>query len=98
MFKLVNKMICDIKEQKFSSSYLRAFLQYIFLFKKLSILYPYDHDFDKLYDIDSIMKSDLISEIGDIIVVSILDKFAILQIKLYNIKEEMKNYLAFLFF
>ena len=98
MFKLVNKMICDIKEQKFSSSYLRAFLQYIFLFKKLSILYPYDHDFDKLYDIDSIMKSDLISEIGDIIVVSILDKFAILQIKLYNIKEAMKNYLAFLFF
>ena len=98
MFKLVNKMICDIKEQKFSSSYLRAFLQYIFLFKKLSILYPYDHDFDKLYDIDSIMKSDLISEIGDITVVSILDKFAILQIKLYNIKEAMKNYLAFLFF
>jgi hypothetical protein len=43
MFKLINQMVWDIKEQKISSSYFRAFFQYILLYKKLSGLYPCDY-------------------------------------------------------
>ena len=60
-------MISDIKNKNFSSSYIRAFFQYIFLYKKLSEL-------DKFYDYDFIKTNDIYFIISDLMVAPLFDK------------------------
>ena len=72
MFKLIYKMICDIKDKNFSSSYIRAFFQYIFLYKKLLEFYPIK--LDQYFDYDFILRNDISFIIGDLMVASLFDK------------------------
>ena len=96
MFKLINNMISDIKEKKLSNSYLRAFFQYILLFKKLSEIYPYDIKDYKKIDLSS--KYDIIQNIKESMTISLFDKFSKLEEDLNKIKKAIKNNLAFQFF
>ena len=98
MFKLINQMVWDIKEQKISSSYFRAFFQYILLYKKLSGLYPCDYQENAFNYEDFINSEDFISKLEEIMVISLFEKFALLEKYLNNLKEELKNYLAISFF
>jgi len=98
MYKLINQMVWDIKEQKISSSYLRAFFQYIFLYKKLSQLYPYDYQKNELNLEDVLFINAFILKLREIMFVSFFEKFELLEKNLNNLKEELKNYLAILFF
>ena len=72
MFKIIYKMISDIKNKNFSSSYIRAFFQYIFLYKKLSELYPIK--LDKFYYFDFIKTNDIYFIISDLMVAPLFDK------------------------
>jgi len=94
MFKLISQMVLDIKEQKISSSYLRAFFQYILLYKKLSGIYPYDYPENEFILEDFIYHKDPISKLGEIMVISLFEKFSLLERNLNNLKEELKNYLS----
>ena len=94
MFKLISQMVLDIKAQKISSSYLRAFFQYILLYKKLSGIYPYDYPENEFILEDFIYHKDPISKLGEIMVISLFEKFALLERNLNNLKEELKNYLS----
>ena len=72
MFKIIYKMISDIKNKNFSSSYIKIFFQYIFLYKKLSELYPIK--LDKFYDYDFIKTNDIYFIISDLMVAPLFDK------------------------
>ena len=96
MFKLIYKMICDIKDKNFSSSYIRAFFQYIFLYKKLLEFYPIK--LDQYFDYDFILRNDISFIIGDLMVASLFDKIDSFENNLLILKESLKNNLAYQFF
>ena len=96
MFKLIYKMLSDIKDKKFSSSYIRAFFQYIILYKKLSELYPVK--MDNYFNYDFIIRNDILYIIGDLMVSSLFDKIDTFENNLLLLKESLKNNLAFQFF
>ena len=96
MFRLLNRMILDIKEKKYSSSYLRAFFQYILLYKKLSEIYPIE--VNKYFDYDFILRNEISSNIGDFMIFTFFEKIQLLENLLFKLKEMMKNNLAFQFF
>ena len=89
-------MISDIKNKNFSSSYIRAFFQYIFLYKKLSELYPIK--LDKYYDYDFIKTNDIYFIISDLMVASLFDKIDSFENNLLILKESLKNNFAYQFF
>ena len=95
MLKLFNQMICDIKEKKLSNSYLRAFFQYILLYKKLTELYPYElYEFNEF---DYIKKNDIIPIIKKTMILSLFNDFSLLENELNKLKQILKNNLAFQF-
>ena len=96
MSKLINKMISDIKNKKFSSSYLRAFFQYILLYKKLSEIYP--NNIDYYFEYYYITRNEISLIIDELIVLSLFDKIEALEYNLNKLKDSMKNNLAFNFF
>ena len=96
MFKLIYKMINDIKDKNFSSSYIRAFFQYILLYKKLSVIYPIN--IDKYFNYDFIIRNDISYIIGDLMVSSLFDKIDTFEKNLLFLRESLKNNLAFKFF
>jgi hypothetical protein len=96
MFKLIYKMLSDIKDKNFSSSYIRAFFQYILLYKKLSELYPIK--IDNYFDYDFIKRNDISYIIGDLMVSSLFDKIDTFENNLLLLKESLKNNLAFQYF
>ena len=96
MFKLIYRMINDIKDKNFSSSYIRAFFQYILLYKKLSNIYPIN--IDKYFNYDFIIRNDISYIIGDLMVSSLFDKIDTFEKSLLFLRETLKNNLAFQFF
>ena len=98
MLKIFNQMICHMKGQKISSSYLIAFFQYILLYKKLDELYTNDNQIDELCLFDFFKIDKLISKLRKIMIFSLFEKFTLLVKNLNNLKVEMKNNLALLFF
>ena len=98
MCKIFNKMVWDMRKKKLSSSYLRAFFQYVLLYKKLSELYPYDNQINEFNLYDYISTDRLFSKLSQIMIISLFEKFALLEKNLNNLKEEMKNNLAFFLF
>ena len=96
MLKLFNQMITNIKDKKFSASYLRAFFQYILLYKKLSETYPID--INNINMINVIKNNDIISNINDLIIYALFEKINLLEKHLYDLNEKLKNELAFKLF
>lgn len=96
MFKLLYRMILDIKEKKYSSSYLRAFFQYILLYKKLSEIYPVE--VSEYFDYDFILRNEISSNIGGLMIFTFFEKIQLFENLLFKLKEMMKNNLAFQFF
>ena len=96
MVKLLSKMIRDIKDKKISDSYLRAFFQYILLYKKLSELYPIQ--INELFNNDYIFRNEIDSTITDLMVFSFFENLIILEKYLEQLRENMKNNLAYQFF
>ena len=96
MIKLLSKMISDIKDKKISISYLRAFFQYILLYKKLSELYPIQ--INEFFNDDYILRNKIDSTINDLMIFSLFDNLIILEKFLDELKEKMKNNLAYQFF
>ena len=70
MAELLGKMICDITDKKISDSYLRAFFQYILLYKKLSELYPIQ--INEFFNDDYILRNKIDSTINDLMMGSFL--------------------------
>ena len=96
MVNLLSKMICDIKEKNISASYLRAFFQYILLYKKLSELYPLK--INEFFNNNLISKNNINSTISDLMILSFFDNLIILEKYLNELKEKKKNNLAYKFF
>ena len=96
MFKLIYKMISDIKDKNFSTSYIRALFQYILLYKKLSEIYPIK--IDNYFDFNFIIRNDISYIIGDLMVSSLFDKIDTFESNLLLLKESLKNNLAFQLF
>ena len=96
MFKLIYKMISDIKDKNFSSSYIRALFQYILLYKKLSEIYPIK--IDNYFDFNFIIRNDISYIIGDLMVSSLFDEIDTFESNLLLLKESLKNNLAFQLF
>ena len=93
MAELLGKMICHIKDKKISDSYLRAFFQYILLYKKLSELYPFQ--IKEFFNNISISQIDINSTISNLIIVSFFDNLDILEKFLNELRKKMKNNLAY---
>ena len=96
MVKLLSKMIRDIKDKKISDSYLRAFFQYILLYKKLSELYPIQ--INEFFNNDYIFRNEIDSTITDLMIFSFFENLIILEKYLEQLRENMKNNLAYQFF
>ena len=96
MFKLLNQMITDITEKKLSSSYLRAFFQYILLYNKLSELFPIQ--LNEYYNLDFIDDNNIIQKIDDIIISSFFKNLNVVENLLNELNHMMKNNLAFKIF
>jgi hypothetical protein len=94
MVKLLSTMICDIKMKKLSSSYLRAFFQYILLYKKLSEIYQ----INEFYNNNYIFRKDINSTITDLMILSFFDNLTVLEKFLNELKDKMQNNLAYKFF
>ena len=93
LFKLLNQMIINMKDNKIYSAYLRAFFQYILLYNKLSKIYP--DDMREYFNIDLFYKNDIYSTIYDFIIFALFDKFSFVENQLIKFKELKKNKKAF---
>jgi hypothetical protein len=93
LFKLLNQMIINMKDNKIYSAYLRAFFQYILLYNKLSKIYP--DDMREYFNIDLFYKNDIYSTIYDFIIFALFDKFSFVENLLIKFKELKKNKKAF---
>ena len=93
LFKLLYQMITNMKDNKIYSAYLRAFFQYILLYKKLSKLYPID--MNEYFNVDLFYKNDIYSIICDFIILVLFDKFSFIENQLFKLKEVKKNKKAF---
>ena len=99
IFKLLNQMATNMKDNKISNSYLRAFFQYILLYKKLSNLYPDDpDDMNEYFKIDLFYENDIYSTILDFITLILFDKFSLIEYQLIKFKEIKKSRKAFKLF
>ena len=96
MFKLFNQMINDFREKKLSSSYLRAFFQYILLYNKLSELYPIQ--LNEYFNIDSINDFNIIQKIDSVIISSFFKNLNVVENLLNKLNNKKKNNLAFKIF
>jgi len=93
LFKLLNQMITNMKDNKIYSAYLRAFFQYILLYKKLSELYP--EEMREYFNIDLFYQNNIYSTIWDFIIFALFDKFSFIENQLFKLKEVKKNKKAF---
>ena len=92
MLKMLNKMIDDIIKKKISSSYLIAFFQYILLLKKLSEIYPTKMSENCFYN--NMPRLELFSNIKQIMTLSLIDDFNLIEKQLNKIKDNLKHILA----
>ena len=96
LLKLINKMICDINKNKISSSYLICFFQYILLFKRLSEIYT--TNMDEIYFNNNLSQFELYSYVQDLLSLSLLNGFALIESQLNKAKEKLRNKLAIHYF
>ena len=86
-------MITKIKNTRSSSAYLRAFFQYILLYRKLSKLYPdcMKENFNEII----FNKKNIISIMYDLIIFTLFDKFSSIENQLIKLIEVKKRQKAF---
>ena len=94
--KLINKMICDINDNKISSSYLICFFQYILLFKRLSENYPIQ--MKEIYFNNNLSQSELYSYIQDLLCLSLINDFAFIKSQLNKLIKKLRNKIAIHYF
>ena len=92
-FKLLNQMTTNMIDNKISNSYLRAFFQYILLYKKLSKLYP--DNMNEYFNINLFYDNDIYSTIYDSMIFTLFDKLSLLENQLIKLKEIKKREKAF---
>ena len=80
--------------KKSSVSYLRAFFQYILLYKKLSEIYQ----INEFYNNNYIFRKDINSTITNLMILSFFDNLTVLEKFLNELKDKMQNNLAYKFF
>jgi len=93
IFNLLNQMIINMKENKISNAYLRAFFQYILLYNKLSKLYP--DDMKEYFNADLLLDNNYDTSICDFIIFTLFDKISLIENKLFKLKEIKKSKKAF---
>ena len=89
IFKLLNQMVTNMKNNKISIAFLRAFFQYILLYNKLSKLYP--DDMNEYFNIDFLLDNYFGSSIVDFIIFTLFDKISLIENKLFKLTEVKNN-------
>jgi len=92
-FKLINQMTTNMIDNKISNAYLRAFFQYIILYKKLSKLFP--DDMNEYFNINAFYENNNYSTICDFMIFTLFDKISLVENQLIKLKEIKKSKKAF---